>query len=65
MVSHKLCIISGEGQVVNVTLSKVERGEAVPQAGELCDRSAQHLIKFDDLNPFTYTERSISVQNHT
>ena len=51
--------------MVKLTLSNVERGEGVVDPGELCDRSAQHLIKFDDLNPFTYTERSISVQNHT
>ncbi|KAL8567948.1 hypothetical protein ACOMHN_029123 [Nucella lapillus] len=57
--------LKGEGQMVKLTLSKVERGEAAALPGELCDRSAQHLIKFDDLNPFTYTERGISVQNHT
>ncbi|KAK7508441.1 hypothetical protein BaRGS_00000007 [Batillaria attramentaria] len=52
-----------EGQVVKVSLAEVERGEAEALPGELCDRSAQHLIKFDDLNPFTYTERCIKVHN--
>lgn len=57
--------LRGEGQIVRVTLTQVERGDAEVQPGELRDRSAQHLIKFDDLNPFTYTERTITVTNHT
>ncbi|XP_076461366.1 deleted in lung and esophageal cancer protein 1-like isoform X2 [Babylonia areolata] len=57
--------LKGEGETVKITLDKVERGESAALPGELCDRSAQHLIKFDDLNPFTYTERTISVRNHT
>ncbi|KAK7110848.1 deleted in lung and esophageal cancer protein 1-like isoform X2 [Littorina saxatilis] len=57
--------VKGEGQMVKLTLAKVERGESAALPGELCDRSANHLVKFDDLNPFTYTERSITVQNHT
>lgn len=43
----------------------VERGTSDPVPGELTDNTAQHLIRFDDLNPFTYTDRSIIVRNPT
>lgn len=56
---------AGEGQIVKVTLTQVERGEEEALPGEMLDCTAQHLIKFDDLNPFTYTERAISVKNCT
>jgi hypothetical protein len=51
--------------VVKVALASVERGESEAEPGEIRDVSAQHLVRFDDLNPFTYTERTITVKNHT
>jgi hypothetical protein len=55
--------LTGEAQSARVELVAVERGVAEPAPGELCDRSAQHRVKFDDLNPFTYTDRNICVKN--
>ncbi|XP_053374594.1 deleted in lung and esophageal cancer protein 1-like isoform X2 [Mercenaria mercenaria] len=58
-------VLKGEAQRAGVELVSVERGlsEAVP--GELVDATAQHLIKFDQLNPFTYTDRTAVVKNTT
>ena len=46
-------------------LVSVERGTTQPLPGELRDATAQHLIRFDNLNPFTYTDRSCVVKNVT
>ena len=58
-------LVSGEGQVAGVQLSGVEGGVSEPLADELCDISAQHMIRFDNLNPYTYMQRSIAVKNNT
>jgi hypothetical protein len=41
----------------------VERGLSEAAPGELVDSTAEHLIKFDQLNPFTYTDRIAVVKN--
>ncbi|KAK7011463.1 deleted in lung and esophageal cancer protein 1 [Biomphalaria glabrata] len=59
-------MVKGEGQLVKVGLPEEKNlvfSDHLP--GELKDITAQHLIKFDDLNPFTYTEKKISVRNYT
>ncbi|XP_071102579.1 deleted in lung and esophageal cancer protein 1-like [Haliotis cracherodii] len=58
-------LLRGEGQTAQVALDFVERGESEPLPGELTDFSAQHRLVFDDLNPYTYTDRVITVQNLT
>lgn len=57
--------IRGEGEIARVGLSSVERGLSDPKPNELNDISAKNLLKFDDLNPFTYTERTVKVCNYT
>ncbi|CAC5401955.1 unnamed protein product [Mytilus coruscus] len=57
--------LQGESQKAGVELVSVERGTSDPVPGELTDNTAQHLIRFDDLNPFTYTDRAIIVKNPT
>ena len=53
----------GEGQVASVELAHVEDGLAEPLPDELCDITAQHLMKFANLNPFTYVQRTVTVKN--
>ena len=55
----------GEAEKAGVDLVSVERGTTQPLPGELTDATAQHLIRFDNLNPFTYTDRSCVVKNVT
>ncbi|KAK3588190.1 hypothetical protein CHS0354_012251 [Potamilus streckersoni] len=57
--------LKGEAQRAGVELNHVERGTSEPKPGELIDATAQNHIKFDDLNPFTYTDRTIVVKNLT
>ena len=62
------CLIpffTGEAEKAGVDLVSVERGTTQPLPGELTDATAQHLIRFDNLNPFTYTDRSCVVKNVT
>ena len=60
-----LIYFSGEAQLAEVELMSVERGLSAALPGELSDVSADSLIRFDELNPFTYTDRSILVKNKT
>jgi len=46
-----------------VELDYVEDGLSQRQPGELCDVTSQQLIRFVAVNPFTYTQRDISVTN--
>nr|XP_022304299.1 deleted in lung and esophageal cancer protein 1-like isoform X2 [Crassostrea virginica] len=57
--------LKGEAQLAEVELMSVERGLSAALPGELSDVSADSLIRFDELNPFTYTDRSILVKNKT
>ncbi|XP_059148965.1 deleted in lung and esophageal cancer protein 1-like [Physella acuta] len=57
--------IKGEGQTARVDVVDIERGASLAQLGEMSDISAELLLRFDDLNPYTYTERSISILNYT
>lgn len=43
----------------------VDGGTSNKEAGESCDISAQKLIQFDDLNPFTYTQKTLILSNTT
>ncbi|WAQ94651.1 DLEC1-like protein [Mya arenaria] len=57
--------LQGQAERAGVELVSVERGTAEPVPGELFDATAQHHIKFDQLNPFTYTDRTTVVKNLT
>ena len=58
-----LCL--GVGQVAAVEIGSIEGGLSNALPGEVCDVSAQHLIKFDTLNPYTYMQKEIEVVNKT
>ncbi|XP_056008414.1 deleted in lung and esophageal cancer protein 1-like isoform X2 [Ostrea edulis] len=57
--------LKGEAQKAEVELINVERGLSEALPGELSDVSAENLIRFDELNPFTYTDKTIVVKNIT
>ncbi|XP_033106181.1 deleted in lung and esophageal cancer protein 1-like [Anneissia japonica] len=58
--------LKGEGQSPGVRLVSVKPGgESFPVPGEICDTTAQHHVNFDTLNPMTYTEKKLQVQNTT
>jgi len=54
---------AGRGVSPRVDLDYVEDGLSRRQVGELCDATSQHLIRFVAVNPFTYTQRDITVNN--
>ena len=56
---------TGKGQEASMELVHVEGGVAEHYPDELPDYSAQHLIRFEPLNPFTYMQRAITVKNPT
>lgn len=49
--------------IPRVQLEYVEDGVSQRQMGELCDVSAEQLISFIALNPYTYIQRCITVKN--
>lgn len=55
----------GQGQMATVEFVAVDGGTSEKEAGESCDVSAQKLIRFEDLNPFTYTQKSLILSNTT
>ena len=55
--------LPGRGVSPRVELDYVEDGLSQRQPGELCDATSQQLIRFIAVNPFTYTQRDISVTN--
>lgn len=57
--------LKGEGEYAKVGIAEVEMGLSEHSPDEFKDISAQNLLRFDDLNPFTYTERLVKVVNHT
>ena len=66
MIISLLLIIIGEGQTAGVELESVSGGgESFPRPGEMCDATAQHQIKFDDINPMTYVTKQITIRNAT
>ena len=58
-----LCV--GVGQVAAVEIGSIEGGLANALPGEVCDVSAQYLIKFDTLNPYIYMQKETEVVNKT
>ncbi|BFZ02531.1 hypothetical protein BsWGS_05570 [Bradybaena similaris] len=56
---------TGEGEIARVSLVDVEMGLSEPQPGEFIDVSTKNLVKFEDLNPYTYTERIAKIRNCT
>ncbi|XP_022081791.1 deleted in lung and esophageal cancer protein 1-like [Acanthaster planci] len=58
--------LKGEGQTAGVELAAVsDGGERQPAPGELCDVTAQHQIRFDPINPMTFTTKQLTIKNTT
>ncbi|CAG5134224.1 unnamed protein product, partial [Candidula unifasciata] len=57
--------LKGEGEIAKISLVDVEMGLSEPQPGEFVDVSTRNLVKFEDLNPYTYTERVAIISNCT
>ena len=60
-----LFIWPGEGQTAGVEFVSVEDGPSEPLPGEASDISASHLIRFDNLNPYTYVQKKMTIRNVT
>ncbi|ESO99858.1 hypothetical protein LOTGIDRAFT_238688 [Lottia gigantea] len=56
-------VSNGEGQLATISLEYVDSGLKERLPGEIGDVSAQHLIEFEELNPYTYVEKTVKVQN--
>lgn len=51
--------------MASVEFVAVDGGTSEKEVGELCDVSAQKLIRFDNLNPFTYLQKTLILSNTT
>jgi len=54
---------AGRGVNPRVQLDYVEDGLSERHVGDLSDVNSQHLVCFIALNPFTYTQRCVTVKN--
>ncbi|XP_067326488.1 deleted in lung and esophageal cancer protein 1 [Anolis sagrei] len=57
--------VTGLGQLIALELFSVTGGESHPLPGELTDVTAQHLIRFDSLNPYSVAEKTLVLRNMT
>uniref|UniRef100_A0A8D0DPN9 DLEC1 cilia and flagella associated protein n=1 Tax=Salvator merianae TaxID=96440 RepID=A0A8D0DPN9_SALMN len=55
----------GLGQLISLELVSVTGGESSPLPGELTDVTAQHLIRFAPLNPYSSDEKILVLRNLT
>lgn len=55
----------GKGQQATVEFVAIDGGTAEKEPGELCDLTAHKLIRFDDLDPFTYHQKTLIISNTT
>ena len=65
LYSVSACTLPGKGQYAAVEFVAIDGGTSEPQTGELCDATSQKLIRFEDLNPFTYTQKTMILSNTT
>ncbi|KAJ6659300.1 hypothetical protein lerEdw1_019171 [Lerista edwardsae] len=57
--------VTGLGQLIALKLLSVSGGESSPLPGELTDVTAQHLVRFDALNPYSTAEKTLVLRNMT
>ncbi|KAH0627637.1 hypothetical protein JD844_003651 [Phrynosoma platyrhinos] len=57
--------VTGLGQLIALKLLSVTGGESSPLLGELTDVTAQHLIRFDSVNPYSVAEKTLVLRNIT
>ncbi|XP_051737688.1 deleted in lung and esophageal cancer protein 1 isoform X2 [Ctenopharyngodon idella] len=56
--------LQGTGQLVTVELVSVSGGEDQPEFGELCDITADHLVRFNPTNPHSTLQKKVVVKNN-
>ncbi|XP_053116258.1 deleted in lung and esophageal cancer protein 1 isoform X2 [Hemicordylus capensis] len=57
--------VTGLGQLIGLKLLSVTGGESSPIPGELTDVTAQHLVRFESLNPYSMAEKTLVLRNIT
>ncbi|KFO94433.1 Deleted in lung and esophageal cancer protein 1, partial [Buceros rhinoceros silvestris] len=57
--------VTGLGQLIALELLFVTGGESRPEAGEVPDVTAQHLVQFEPQNPHTTEEKKLVIRNST
>lgn len=62
---HLRSLFLGLGQLIALKLLSVTGGESSPLPGELTDVTAQHLMRFDSLNPYSTAEKTLVLRNMT
>ncbi|KAL8164844.1 UNVERIFIED_CONTAM: hypothetical protein K2H54_010552, partial [Gekko kuhli] len=57
--------VSGLGQLISLKLLSVSGGEGSVTPGELVDVMSQHFVRFDSLNPYSTSEKTLVIRNVT
>lgn len=57
--------VPGEGQEVALELVSVSGKQEHPMAGEACDLTAEHSIRFSPSNPHSGKEKKMVIRNNT
>ncbi|XP_068002023.1 deleted in lung and esophageal cancer protein 1 [Melanerpes formicivorus] len=55
--------VTGVGELIALELLSVTGGESKPEAGEVTDVTAQHLIRFEPQNPHSTREKKLLIRN--
>ncbi|XP_054847469.1 deleted in lung and esophageal cancer protein 1 [Eublepharis macularius] len=57
--------VTGIGQLISLQLLSVTGGEGSVTPGELVDITSQHFVRFDSLNPYSTSEKTLVIRNVT
>lgn len=63
--SNASVLLQGLGQLIALQLLFVTGGESRPEAGEVSEGTAQHLVQFEPQNPHTTEEKQLVIRNST
>lgn len=63
--SNASVLLQGLGQLIALQLLFVTGGESRPEAGEVPEGTAQHLVQFEPQNPHTTEEKQLVIRNST
>lgn len=55
----------GRGEVASVEFMSIEGDTSEPEVGEVCDLTAQQLVRFEELHPYTFSQKVLKVKNVT
>lgn len=58
-------VAPGEGQEIALELLSVSGKQERPVAGEACDLTAEHSIRFSPSNPHSGQEKKVVIRNNT